>query len=304
MFIVSFLRVIKFSIQDIARNIWLSIATIMILILALFSVNMLLTVDLVSKAAIESIRNKIDVNLYINPSADENAILALKAEISNINQVKDVTYISKDEAMNIFQQRHQNNPEILEALRELGENPLTPALVIKPKNIDQYDSLINALNAIDNPIIQSRNFEDHKALLEKVNNISHKVSEAGLIISGIFILITLLVVYNAIRVAIYTHRKEIGIMRLVGASNWFVRAPFLFSSVIYAFIGVLAIILIFYPFLSLLQPYLEAFFIDYQINLISFFNSHFLYIFGLEFLGAVAINGIASLIAVGKYSRV
>lgn len=304
MFFPSLYRVIKFSFQDVFRNIWLSLVTIMILILALFSVNMLLTVDLISKAAINSVKEKIDVNLYLKPTSEETQILALKAKVSGLSQVKDVKYVSKAEALEIFQERHKSNPEILDALRELGKNPLTPVLIIQPKNIDEYDKLISTLNSIDSEIIESRNFDDHKSILAKINGISHKVTQVGLFLSIVFITITLLVVYNAIRVAIYSHRREITIMRLVGASNWFIRSPFLISSVLYAVFGVIAIIAIFYPFLSLLQPYLETFFIEYQMNIVSYFNQHFALIFGLEFLGAIIINGMASVIAVGKYSKV
>jgi len=304
MFLLSFARIIKFSFQDIGRNIWLSIVTITILILALFSVNMLLTVNLISESAIGAIKEKIDVNLYIKPDTEENEILALKAKISNLSQVKEVQYISKAEALRSFKIKHKNNPEILEALRELGKNPLTPSLVIKPRNIDQYEELIASLNKIEDEIIESRNFDDHKIMINKINNITTKISEVGVLISLIFIFITLLLVYNAIRVAIYTHRREIKIMRLVGASNWFIRTPFLFSSIIYTLVGILVTIGIFYFFLSFLQPYLETFFIGYDINLLAYFNSNFVKIFGLELLAAAFVNMLASLIAVGKYSKV
>lgn len=304
MFLLSIIRAIKFSFQDIARNIWLSLVTITILILALFSVNMLMTVNIISKATVNSVKEKVDVNLFLKSNAGEERIMALKAQVSNLEQVKEVKYISKAEALESFKIKHKNNPDILEALRELGKNPLTPSLVIKPKNTDQYEEIMASLNKIDDDIIESRNFDDHKLILAKINSISQKINKAGLLLSSIFIFITLLVVYNAIRVAIYTHRREIIIMRLVGASNWFVKAPYLFSGVIYAFIGVIMIIAIFYPFLTLLQPYLEAFFIGYDVNVISYFTGNFVMIFGLEFLGAVFINTLASLIAVGKYSKV
>lgn len=304
MLLLSFARIIKFGFQDIFRNIWLSLVTVVILILALFSINMLITVDLISKAAVNSVKEMVDVNLYLKPEAEESQILALKSKITALDQVKEVKYVSKADALELFKAKHKNNPEVLDALRELGKNPLTPTLLIKPKNIDEYDQLISVLNSISSEIIESRNFDDHKAVLTKINIISQKVRQAGIILSSIFVLITLLVVYNAIRVAIYTHRREIGIMRLVGASNWFIRAPFLISSVIYAALGCAAIVGIFYPFLTILQPYLEAFFIDYKINLLTYFNDNFLQIFGLEFLGALTVSGLASIIAVGKYSKV
>lgn len=304
MFLLSFLRVIKFSLQDMARNIWLTIVTITILILALFSINMLLTVNVVTQAAMNSIKEKIDVNLYLKPESGEDKIMALKAEIGNYSQVKEIKYISRAEAMEAFKVKHQNNPEVLEALRQLGENPLTPTLIIKANNIEQYDELISKLNKIDSDIIESRNFENHKSILLKIDNISRKINEVGVFISLVFIIISILVVYNAIRVAIYTHRKEIGIMKLVGASNWFVKSPFLISSIIFAAVGSLAIIGIFYAFLIVLQPYLEIFFMGYDINIVSYFNHNFAYIFGLEFLGAAFVNILASFTALGRYSRV
>ncbi len=304
MFILSFLRIIKFSFQDIGRNIWLSIVTVTILVLALFSVNMLLTVDVITKAAVNSIKEKIDINLYLKPDASEDEIAALKADISNISQVKEIQYISRSEALESFRLKHKNNPEVLDALRELGKNPLTPILVIKSNDIDKYDELIVELNKIDNDIVESRNFEDHKEILAKINNVSDKINKAGVVVSLIFIIISVLVVFNAIRVAIYTHRKEIGIMKLVGASNAFVKAPFLISGVIYAIAGTLIVIAIFYPFLTILQPYLETFFVNYDINIVSYYNVNFIKIFGLQFLGAALINVFASFTALSRYSRV
>lgn len=304
MFLLSFARVIKFSVQDIGRNIWLSAITVVILILALFTINMLLVIDVISNASIETIKNKIDFSVYLKTDAEESEIMALKAKISNIDYVKEVRYISKAEALADFEVKHQGDSDILEALRELGKNPLSPSLIINPKTINEFDKLIIEINKIEDDIIESRNFDDHKIMISKIMEITDKISEIGMIISLIFILITILLVYNSIRVAIYTHRREIKIMRLVGASNWFIRAPFLFSSVIYTVFGILAIVGVFYFFINLLQPYIETFFIDYDINLIKHFNDNFIKIFGLQFLIALIVNMFASLIAVGKYSKV
>jgi cell division protein FtsX len=92
-------------------------------------------------------------------------------------------------------------------------------------------------------------------------------------------------------------------MRLVGASNSFIYMPFLISGLFYTLFGLIIIVLIFYPFLSLLQPYLEAFFVGYNVNLIQYFNAHFLEIFGGEFAGIAAINILASWWAVRRYAQ-
>ena len=126
----SFARIIKFSLQDIFRNIWLSLVTVIILILALFTVNMLLMVKVIGDMAVEAVEEKIDVNLYLKPNAKEDEILALKAKINNLNEVKNVEYISNAQALKNFKEKHQDNPEILEALRELNINPLTLVIVL------------------------------------------------------------------------------------------------------------------------------------------------------------------------------
>ncbi len=302
--ILSLLRAIKFSVQDFYRNIWLSVVTVIIIVLALFTVNMLLVVQVIGNTAVSAVKDKIDVSLFLKNTASEESVLALKAAIGDLAQVESIDYISREQALMNFEEKNKSNPELLESLKQLGKNPLAPTLVIKPKNIDQLDELIANLNKIDDPIIESRNFTNYKLMLSKINGITEKVSEAGVILSVIFVFITLLVVYNSVRVAIYTHKTEIAIMKLVGASNFFVYLPYVFSALIYTAIGVVTIMMIFYPFLTLLQPYLETFFIGYNINIISYFTVNFLSIFGLQFLIAAIINIFASLIAVKKYANV
>ena len=302
--LLSLWRVIKFSLQDILRNIWLSIVTILILILTLISVNLLISVQAISTAAVNTVKDKIDISLYLQSNTPEDKITSLKARLTVLENVKDVRYVSQDQALAAFQTAHQNDPKIIEALQELTDNPLTPSLVVEPKNTDNFEVLISELNRINDPIIESRNFEDHRLMLEKIDDITKKVSDAGFLVSSIFIFISLLVIFNTVRVGIYTHRNEIGIMRLVGASNWFIKAPFIVSSIIYTLLSMVVVVIIFYSFLSLLHPYLQTFFMGYNFNILTYFTSHFWSIFGLEFVLATMVNVIASLLAVSKYSKV
>ncbi|MFA4999925.1 MAG: permease-like cell division protein FtsX [Patescibacteria group bacterium] len=301
---LSLYRIIKFSLQDIGRNAWLTIATITILLLALFSINTLITVRLISDGAAAAIKEKIDISLYLKAETPESEIQALRAQIASSPRVKSVSYISKEEAIESFRKKYENNSAVLAALKELGRNPLSPSLTIAPSNFEESGLLINELKVLDNPIIESRDFSDNTVILAKINTITKRVNEVGLFIIGIFILTSLLVVYNAIRVAIYTHRQEIEIMRLVGASNFFVYMPYIFSAFIYALFGTLLIIAVFFPFLTLLQPYLEVFFMGYNINILAYFLENFLMIFGAQFIAILFINTIASLFAVRKYAQV
>jgi len=300
----SFLRIIKFSFQDIFRNVWLTVATITILLLALFSVNTLLTVGVISDSAVAAIKEKINISLYLKPDSSEPQILELKERINSSGQVKQITYVSKQVALESFREKYKNNQEVLAALKELGRNPLSPSLTITPANLEESETLINRLRTIDSPIIESRDFSDNSSILQKINNITKRINEVGLFIIAIFILTSMLVVYNAIRVAIYTHRQEIEIMRLVGASNFFIYMPYLVSAFFYSLVSLLIVIAVFYPFLSLLQPYLEVFFTGYNVNILTYFVDNFWGIFSLQFLAVLAINIVASVLAVRKYAKV
>jgi len=301
---LSFYRIIKFGLQDIARNAWLTVVTITILLLALFSINTLVTVRLISDNAVGAIKEKINISLYLKPDTIESEILALRDRLASSDKIKSVVYVSKQSALDNFREKYQNNQQILAALKELGRNPLSPSLTIIPEDFSQSNLLINELKMLDSPIIESRDFSDNTVILNRINSITKRVNEIGLFIIAIFIITSLLVVYNAIRVAIYTHRQEIEIMRLVGASNYFIYLPYLFSAFIYALLSVLIVIAVFYPLLSLLQPYLEVFFMGYNVNILSYFVDNFGLIFGAQFLVVLVINEVASLFAVRRYARV
>jgi cell division transport system permease protein len=301
---LSFFRIIKFSFQDIARNVWLSIATITILLLALFSINTLMTVRVISDSAAKAVQEKIDISLYIKPETPEADILALKDKLAASERVKNIVYISKENALTDFREKYKNNQEVLAALKELGRNPLSPSLTIIPSDFSQSELLINELKMIDSPIIESRDFADNSVVLSKINSITDRVNEVGLFMIAIFILTSLLVIYNTVRVAIYTHRQEIEIMRLVGASYSFIYLPYVVSAFVYTLLSVMIIIAVFYPFLSLLQPYLEVFFMGYNVNILSYFINNFWPVFGLQFLAILAINVFASLFAVRRYAKV
>ncbi len=300
----TFFRVLKFSAQDIGRNVWLSVATITILVLTLFSINVMMTIRVISDNAISVIKNKVDFSLYLKSEAPENEIAALKAKIQGLNNVKSVSYTSKQQALLKFREKNQDNQQVIEALRELGTNPLSPSLTVLPSDTAQAPQLVANLKSLDSDIIESRDFTDNASIVQKIDYVTEKINEAGLFVIIIFSLTSLLVIYNTVKVAIYTHRREIEIMRLVGASRPFIIAPFLVSAIIYSLIAALLIICLFFPFLSLLQPYLEVFFTGYSINIVSYFITNFWVIFGVEFLAAAFAGVVASLLAVRKYSKV
>ncbi|MDD4995627.1 MAG: permease-like cell division protein FtsX [Patescibacteria group bacterium] len=301
---ISFFRIIKFAFQNFWRNFWLSIITISILVLTLFTINIFVTMNFLTQTAVSAVQSKIDVSVYFNPEASEDAVKNVRSYLLGLSQIKDVTYISADEAIAKFRAEHEDNAEIMASLEELEQNPLGATLVIKANNPDDYPFILETLN---NPeftsYIQDKNFDDHKTIIDRIDSITGKLQKSALVLSGLFMLIAILIVMNTIRVAIYTHREEIGIMKLVGASNWFVRLPFLVESVMYSLFATGIIVGIVYLSVLFTEPYLSSFF-EGPIGLLNYFNANFVLIFVGQFIGMSIICILSTSMALGKYLKV
>jgi len=298
-------RVIKFGFQSFVRNFWLSLVTITIITLSLLSISALGAVSVMSTEALRGLEDKIDISVYLKPKLTEGQIYALKGELEALGGVKEVVYISAEEALVKFREKYQGNEQIGEALVLLGVNPLGASLVVKANSEDGYQEILTRLEEGDyDDIIQEARFDDYRQVITGINDLTNKVKTAGIWVSGLFLLIALLVVFNTMRINIYTHRQEIEIERLVGSTNWFIRGPFWVESILYALVATIVTAGIFYGALSWLQPYVVGLFNGSSFNLVTYFQGNWLTFFGLQFLAAAILNMLASGIAMRRYLKV
>ena len=305
MFFISLYRIFKFGLQNFWRNFWLSIVTVFILVLTLFSISIVYTLNVVADNAITAIKEKVDIDLFFDPTIPEDKIFAVQAYLESQPDVKAVEYISKEQALENFKAEHQDDTAIQESLSELTENPLPATLVVKAKTLDDYSKIVVALdNSEYSHLISSRNFEDNQVVIDRLSSITERIYQVGIGVSLIFILIAILVVFNTIRMNIYTQREELGIMRLVGANNIFIRLPFIVESVLYALLASILTILILYPLLSAVSPYINNLFEGYDFNMFNYFTANFWNILGLQIIISVVISVISSMIAIGRHLRV
>lgn len=305
MFLYSISRAFLFAMQSFKRNIWLSLATVFIVFLAFVSINFLILLNGVSQGAVGAVQDRIDVSVYIKPDVSETKVLEMKNSLSSVPEVKSVTYKSPEQNLKEFEARHADDEKIQETLKELGMNPLGGTLAVKARSLEEYPEVLKAL---DNPayadLIEDKNYDDHKLAIDRINSISDNVGKVGLGISLLFSIIAILIIFNTVRIAIFTHQNEIAIMKLVGADNWFVRAPFIIESVLAGIIGCILALVLVYPLVSLVQPQLTAFFGGIDFNLTAYFNAHLLMIVVLEIIAIIVVNVISSGIAIGKYLNV
>lgn len=302
---VSTIRVTKFAFQNFWRNFWLSVITISMLVLTLLTINVLLILNQATNQAIDFVEDRIEVSVYFNDNVDKTKVDSAVNYLRSLSQVKAVETISASEALERFKVTHASDEAILGALDELDGNPFGSTLVVKAETASDFEFIIDAL---DNPqfrdSIREKDFSDYQEIVGKIKDTTGKIRTAGIVLSIIFFLIAILIIFNTVRVAIFIHREEIGVMKLVGASDWFVRAPFLLETILLSLIAILIVIAIIYPSLAIIEPRFNLYFGGESAGLISYFENNGLKIFGIQFLVLLVVTMVSTSLAMRKYLRV
>jgi len=300
-------RVTKAGFVNFLRNGWVSLATILVVVIALFTIGSLIFARAILSTALAQLQDKVDVSVYFKTNAEESDILVLKGKIEGLNEVKSTEYISREQALNNFIERHKENTLITQSLKEISDNPLGAVLNIKAKEMSQFESIANFLdNSSDlvgeSSIVDKVNYHQNKIVIEKLTNIFDSTKKLGASISLILIMTSILVTFNTIRLTIYTAREEIGVMRLVGASQRFISGPFVVEGVMVGAVSSVVAMIIFYPLTFWLGPATESFLSE--INIYRYYLSNFFEIFLILLFIGVGLGVISSLIAVRRYLKV
>lgn len=298
-------RTIKFAWQDFWRNIWLSIITITVITLTFVLISLLVVFNSLTSTVIKTVNNKVDVGIYLKNTITDEQKTQLEDYLKSIPEVDKLVFVSKEEALEKFKIKHKDDEVLMTSLEELGENPLGPSFIIRSKNVKDYPAILQKVNEFKNTdfiVDKDKNFDNYKVFISRFNSFSSKVEQVGLALSIIFGLITILIVFNTIRVSIYTHQEEIGVMKLVGATNFFIRAPYLIEGIAYSAISVFLTCLIFYPLVNVAQPHFLYYF-EGTFNLQAYFFGPFIKILTIEFLGMIMLNLIAASIAIRRYLK-
>jgi cell division transport system permease protein len=296
-------RVFKAGAVSFWRNRWISTATILIMVITLGLITSLFLMSVVADTILGDLEEKVDISVYFKLDTPEKEILMVKSELEGISDVKSVEYVSRDAALAKFEESHQNNPLIIKSLQELGENPLEASLNIKANVIDEYESIASFLESPRfSGYVDTVNYRQNQKVIEKLSSILNTIRKSGFIAILILGFIAVLVTFNTIRLTIYSMREEIGVMRLVGASNWYIRGPFIVEGVLHGTIASVLTTIFFYPLILFISPKVSVFLAG--IDLIGYFNSNFWSIFLLQTLVGIILGIISSLIAMRKYLKV
>ena len=302
-------RVIRSGFFSFWRNGFVSLSSILVMMVTLFVIGATIFSGVILKTTLEQIKNKVDVNVYFVNTASESDILAMKTRLEQLPEVAPpVIYVSREKALADFKTRHQNDQLTLQALDELGDNPLGATLNIKAKDPSQYENIAqfltspSALSISGSTIVDKVNYYQNKDAIDRLTGIINSANRLGFVLTLFLIIISILITFNTLRLVIYMSRDEISVMRLVGASTGYIRGPFFVAGAIYGFISGIITLILFYPITIWLGNITKEFFTG--LNIFHYYTANFGQIFLIIIGSGVAIGSISSYLAVRKYLKV
>lgn len=299
----SLLRIIKYGWQHLWRNKWLSVATLFIIVLALIVFQALIVFSVITKTAIEVLKEKIDISVYFKTVAPEAEILKIKGALEKLPEVKEVEYISRERALENFRELNKNQETIIQALEELEENPLSALLKIKAQDPKDYNLIAARLDNNEwRPLIDKIPYRQHQLIFDRLGKIVDLGGKFGLMLTILLAIAAILITFNTVSLAIYSNREEIGIMRLVGAPNYFISGPYIIEGIIYGILGAIVSMIILWPIVYWGSPYLKFFVSDIDLR-VYFWNNIFKLV-GYQLLFGIALGVISSEFAIRKYLKI
>ncbi|MDI6883444.1 MAG: permease-like cell division protein FtsX [Patescibacteria group bacterium] len=297
-------RIVKFGWQGFARNKGLSFSAVFVMSIAIFLLTSLFLFQGLSSFLIKEAQKKVDISVYFKKETKEEDILEIKNEIWQFsNQIEDIQYISQTQALQIFLQKHQEDPLYLIALQELGQNPFLASLNIKAKEATDYSKISNLLKeAPFNNLIQKISYFENKKVIDKLFSITSNIKTLGIILSLILGFFAALFIFNNIKLTLFNLRDEVSTMKLVGAGNWFIRGPFLVQGLICGTFAVLFTNLIFIFALIFFNSNLEKFLLNF--NLLNYFKESFLLLLLLQVIFAFGLVIFSTFLVLRKYLKI
>lgn len=300
---VTLSRIIKFGWQGFLRNGWLSVSTIIIMILAAAVFEGLILFNVAGQGAVSSIQEKIDISVYFKVNVAEDTILNMKRSLENLSEVKDVEYVSREQALENFKQRHAGEETITQTLAELDTNPLLASLNIKAKDPHEYAAIAGYLdNQNLNEMVEKVTYAQNQVVIDRLVGLIDTMRKGGITLTAFLAFVAVVVTFNTIRLAIFSASEQIGIMRLVGANNSFIRGPYVVEGVIYGAISALVSFLLIIPLVSFISPHLMSFIPE--LDLMGYFTGRAIVLFIYQLLFCVILGILSGIIATRRYLHI
>lgn len=298
-----FTRLLKAGLANFTRNGWLSVASITIMVLTLITMSLFVVLNVVLNTGIKTIQDKIDISVYFAEEAKQTDIISLQEDLADLKEVKNIKYISKDDAMARYKEQNKNNPKLLASLEDTG-NPLPPSLEIKVYDPNQLDILTPLFEREDyKPVIEKVSYKENKTVIDKLFQATQFTKQVGIVATLLFTLTALVIIFNTVKMAIFARKEEIDIMKLVGATPSYIKGPFLIEGAIYGIVSTIITLLSMGAILYFLAPTLVHYFGGVGDDLSGFLRDNIALLITAQLSMGIAIGVFSSWLAVRKYVK-
>ncbi|RLC37056.1 hypothetical protein DRH29_03185 [candidate division Kazan bacterium] len=301
---VSFNRILRSAFSSFLRNGWLSFVTIFIMTQALLIISIFASLNVVISTSIEAVNERIDVAVFFKDTAQEDSILSLKSQTESLEGVREVIYTSPQEALEIFLEDNRNRSIIRDVISS-EENFLPASLEIKVTDPYLIEEIVEQVQEMDSDhLISETSLEDNQKIIERLRNLGGFIQNSSLLLALVFLIIAVLIIFNTIRITIFTRREEIEVMKLVGATDWYIRWPFIFEGIFYGLVAtVLSSLLLVAGYLTLIKPMVDSYVISTSGNPV-FSAGFWTFILLLQLIIAVSVGTISSYLATRRHLSV
>ena len=302
-------RTLRSGFVSFWRNGSVSLASVLVMIVTLMVISSIIFIGAMMASTLKSIESKVDINVYITQSASDEDIFSLQKSIKNLPEVASVTLTSREDALTQFRQRHQDDQLTLQALDEIGTNPLGASFNIRAKDPSQYETIVKFLGSqmtsadgTGAGIIERINYSNNKQAIDALNRIMTSSRKLATVVVVFFALVSLLITFNTIRLAIYIFREEISVMRLVGASEMYIRGPFVTVGLMYGAVAGIITLILLYPITYYVGPL--TFNLGTGLNVFTYYINNFGQMFLIVIGTGLVLGALSSYLAVKKYLKV
>ncbi len=301
--LVNLRRILKFGWQSFWRNRILSFQVIFIFSIAIFIATLFFFISATGNILTTEAQKKFDISVYFKTDAEEADILKVRDELLMFSpEVKAVEYTSKDEALEDFLAKHHDDILYTQALDEIEENPFLASLNIKSDESGNYAAISTFLEQGNfKGLIERISYSKNKQVIDKLFSITNKIKMIGLGLTVLFGALAFFITFNTVRMMIYSTRDEISTMRLVGASNWFIRGPLIIQGFLYGIFSFLLVDLAIFGVIMAFKNQIADWFFNF--DLLEYFVAN-LWVFVLvQFALATILGVVSTLLAVHKYLK-
>lgn len=307
----TWLRMMRYGANNFTRNAWLTTAATAVMTITLLIIFMTFIARQALASTVDELRDKVDISVYLKSDIEDNEARSVIRKFETAENVVSVRYIDIEEAKETYIEQNQPSPEQLQAISELPVTPFFPSLRVIIEDPNDTSALADLVSndaevkaALNPDPKRAPSFSgEKKKVIETISRWTMLAERGGLIAASVFIAISMLIIFNTIRMAIFNRKEEIQMMKLIGADKGFIRGPFVVEAVMYGFVAALIATALGYFLLYSVQRPLSGYGIAIGSTLDTFTLFAPLVLLVMILIGAT-IGIVSSRLAVRRYLKV